>query len=165
MSGRAGPGRSATFTGWWGGPIDPAPTAGALVTTDPNRWNRAGERTAYLALDLPLALVEHGRHRPMAGAEPTGFWTMTVGPLTALDLRHPKVRRTLGLVEPCWFLHRGRTRAVAARVRRSGSVEALLVPSAGMMGGRSGANLVILLDPDRVPPVRDLRLACRLSNA
>ena len=111
-----------------------------------NRWNAEGEPTIYLSGDGGLALIEAGRHPDDLGVSSRLFRVDLRLP-RVLDIRRPAVRAALDLPEdPAWILDRGRTHAVATRLRGSGACDALLVPAAGALDQLDRWNAVIFAD-------------------
>jgi RES domain-containing protein len=133
-------------TVFWQG--DPPPTSlRAMVSEEGNRWNDPGEPTVYLAGDLGLTLVEAGRHLAAdAEVEPRAIWTARGETDGIVDLCDAELRHTLGLDDELWFLDRGRTRGVAARLRDLDGVAGLIVPSAGSPDDLERTNLVLYAD-------------------
>ena len=121
-----------------------------LVTTDPNRWNREGEPTLYLAGDLGVALAELGRHH----REPGGtlrIWRVRLSLDAALDLRDDPTRGALGVPDdPRWYLDRDRCRDLAARARATPGCDGLIVPTVAVLDDPQRWNAVVFADvPDR----------------
>ncbi len=138
--------RSFDGPAWSTGPCGVRLSADTLVTTDSNRWSELGEPTLYLAGDLGVVHAEHGRHwkEPV---QPVCIWRLRVSLTDVIDIRSTEVRERLGLPDdPAWILDRDRSRAVARALRRLGSVEALLVPSAAFVDRPEHGNLVVFAD-------------------
>jgi RES domain-containing protein len=144
-------------------PVDRPFEHDALVSAeDGNRWSRRGEPTIYLAGNLGTALVELGRHAGGSkGRSPvsdeTGriertVWTVTLHLDRVLDLRAPQVRSALRLPDdPHWILDVRRTREIAGIARSSGEVDALRVPSAGLIDRADRWNIIVFADELGVP--------------
>jgi len=140
------------------GPLDRPFEHDALISADGgNRWSRRGEPTIYLSGNLGTAVVELGRHAggptgrvpvsPATGRIERTVWSVTLHLERVLDLRAPEVRTALRLPDqPHWVLDVRRTREIAAVVRSSGEVDALRVPSAGLVDRADRWNIVVFAD-------------------
>lgn len=125
-----------------------------------NRWNRRGEPTLYLAGDPGMATVEFGRHvrHPDDGGEGDRddaddrrvvrtLWQVHLEVERAIDLRRPDVRAALRLGESLeWLFDPRRCLELAALVRETGEVEAMLVPSVGLVDQPRRWNAVVFAD-------------------
>lgn len=137
----------------------PSKWAVDLISDKPNRWNAEGEPTLYLSGDPALALVEGGRH-PDDLTGRSRLLEVLVRIPRLVDLRDPDVRVTLALSDDLgWVLDRQTTRQIARRLRRSGTCDALIVPSAGALDQSERFNVVVFADDrGRIPAlVSDLR--------
>src|SRR5688500_9251387 len=104
------------------GPFDPE----ALVSRDDedDRWNRPGGPTLYLALDIGVAIAEAGRHLEMDTSSERScqrIMRLAINAQGIVDLRDPHSAAALGIRNPLDILDRKRARAVAARLRGTGS--------------------------------------------
>jgi RES domain-containing protein len=133
-------------------PADEPVRLDRLVTSDgsDDRWNRAGEPTLYLALDLGTALGELARHVDLvAGMQ---AWRRRVLALSVevdglADLRRADVRARFGVDgEPAAFRDRELARDVARRVRQDDACAGLLVPSMTFLDDPARGNLVVFVD-------------------
>lgn len=130
----------------------PSATALDLISDRANRWNAEGEATIYLSGDAALALMEAGRHPEDLQAS-SRLFRVELRLRRALDIRRGDVRTALDVpADPAWILDRGRTRALARRVRDLGACDGLLVPSAGALDLAERWNAVVFADDrDGVP--------------
>ena len=119
-----------------------------------NRWNDAGDPTFYVAGDRAVALGEFARHlredfSPMLApvlAE-RALYRLRLELESVLDLRDEAVRRALGLHGNLReFLDIAYARATANFVRRTSSVQGLLVPSMAFLDEPGRWNLVLFLE-------------------
>ena len=123
-----------------------------LVTSDgsDDRWNRAGEPTLYVALDLATAIGELARHLELAPGMPAcrrRIIGLSVDIDRVADLRRPDIRIAFGAGdEPAAFGDRELARDVAARVRHDGACNGLLVPSMTFLDDPARGNLVVFVD-------------------
>jgi RES domain-containing protein len=129
------------------GPFDPE----ALVSDDgaTDRWNRPGEPTLYLALDLGVAVAEAGRHLATDGNSQGichRIMQLTVTAQRIVDLRQPASAAAAGLSSPVAILDRATARTVAARLRDARSFGGILVPSAAFLDDPARANLVLFME-------------------
>jgi RES domain-containing protein len=123
-----------------------------LVTSDgtDDRWNRAGEPTLYLALDLAVAVAELARHVELAAGVPP--WRRRLVGLAVeverlVDLRRPDVRSALGIDEELVaFRDVGVARDVASRLREDEACAGLIVPSMAFLDDEARGNLVVFVD-------------------
>jgi RES domain-containing protein len=122
-------------------------SSAALVSTDGNRWSRAGEPTIYLAGDVAVALGEFARHMPLDPSPRVGsLWSVSLDLERVVDLRRADVPRELSLpAGSSWILDADRCRDVSATLRRA-DVTALLVPSAAFLDRPDRFNIVIFAD-------------------
>jgi RES domain-containing protein len=128
-------------------------TSFAGRSTD-NRWNDAGDPTFYIAGDRAVAIAEFARHlregfSPALGPALTerSLYRLEVRLEAVLDLRDPRVRRSLGLSgDTERFLDLAYARATANFVRRTSEAEALLVPSMAFLDDSTRWNLVLFLE-------------------
>lgn len=119
-----------------------------------NRWNRAGQRTLYLAHDHAAALAEWARHveksyNPETDRPPQRrMYRLSVTLPAVLDLRDPEVWEALGgvVTEPADFLEASRCRAIADYIRSLTDAVAMHVPSAAFIDDVHRGNLVVFLD-------------------
>jgi RES domain-containing protein len=133
-------------------PADEPARLDRLVTSDgsDDRWNRPGEPTLYLALDLGTAVGELARHVELAPGMPA--WRRRLLGLSVevdglADLRRADVRSKLGIDgEPAAFRDRELARDVAGRLREDGSCAGLLVPSMTFLDDPGRGNLVVFVD-------------------
>jgi RES domain-containing protein len=147
----------ALLTAWHGiaychVPADEPVRLDRLVTSDgtDDRWNRAGQPTLYLALDLPTAVGELARHVVLVQGMPP--WrrrllglSVRVGGL--VDLRRPDVRAASGIdEEPVAFRDVEVARGIADRLREDEACAGLLVPSMTFLDDHSRGNLVVFVD-------------------
>jgi RES domain-containing protein len=124
----------------------PVGSALDLISDRPNRWNEEGEPTIYLSGDPALALIEAGRHPDDLEARSRLFEVDLRLP-RAVALRDEHVRAALGLPDGLgWILDRKRTRTIARSLRRSGTCDGLLVPSAGAVDQPERWNAVVFAD-------------------
>jgi RES domain-containing protein len=124
----------------------PAEAVLDLVSDRPNRWNAEGEPTIYLSGDAALALIEAGRHPDDLDAQSRLFEVDLHVP-RAIDLRDEDVRAALGLPDELdWVLDRKRTRTIARSLRRSGTCDGMIVPSAGALDQPERWNAVLFAD-------------------
>jgi RES domain-containing protein len=134
-------------TAWICRPVD-ARCASALdlISDRPNRWNDEGEPTIYVSGDAALALIESGRHpEDLPGTSQLLRVELRLDRL--IDLRRPEVRGAVDLPRDLlWVLDPERTRALGGRLRRSGVVDGLLVPSAGALDQEDRWNAVVFAD-------------------
>ena len=114
---------------------DPSPLD--LISDKPNRWNAEGEPTIYVSSDPGLALLESGRH-PSDLEDGLRLFTMELHIPKALDLRDGRVREALSLSDDYhWILDRELTVELGGSLRRAGTNDALIVPSAASIIGLS----------------------------
>jgi RES domain-containing protein len=129
-----------------------------------NRWNRAGQRTLYLARDHGVAIAEFGRHIETHRSVELGPETITrriydlrVSVRALLDVRDRRLRahlarrmrRSLAGAPRC-FLDRELASDVAEFVRQETATHALLVPSMAFLDDPERSVLVAVLD--KLPP-------------
>jgi hypothetical protein len=129
------------------GPFDPE----ALVSRDDenDRWNRRGEPTLYLALDVGVAIAEAGRHLDMdSSPERTcqRIMRLVVNAQRLVDLRDPSSAAAAGIRQPLDILDRNTARSVAAGLRGTGSYGGILVPSAAFLDDPARGNLVLFME-------------------
>lgn len=123
----------------------------AGLATD-NRWNDVGVAAVYLASDRAVAVAEFARHladRP----EPTRarlvrrtLYELDVHLDRLLDVRDPRLLRTIGLERTDQFLDRDLAAATARYLRELAGVEALLVPPIAFLDDPERWNAVLYLD-------------------
>jgi RES domain-containing protein len=145
------PTRPLTATGWvCRGDELPAGSASDLISDKANRWNGDGEPTIYASGDPALALIETGRHPDELEAR-ASLYTIDLRIPRAVDLRDAAVRDALDLPDAArWVRDRRRTRRISSALRRSGSCDALVVPSAGALDQPDRWNVVVFADDDEV---------------
>jgi RES domain-containing protein len=142
---------------WCHVPADEAVDPERLVTMggDDDRWNGPGEPTLYLAVDIATAVAEFARHLegPLDRASARRRLLGLRIELDALvDLRLPRSREVLDIVDAVMLRDRALTRDVARRVRSDEYVTGLLVPSVAFLDradDTSRGNLVLFVD--RIP--------------
>ena len=127
------------------GPEAPGLDLDALVGRAGNeRWSRDGELALYAALAPEVVLGEWSRH--LIPDQPMTAWRLAFRELRVVDLRRREVAAALALpAEPSWVLDPGRTRSVAAMIRRGLPVDGLVVPSVAFLDRSEAANLVVWL--------------------
>jgi RES domain-containing protein len=133
-------------------PADEPARLERLVTSDgsDDRWNRAGEPTLYLALDLGTAVGELARHVDLPPGTPP--WRRRILGLSIevdglADLRSAEVRAKFGIDgEPVAFRDREVARNVARRMRQDDACTGLLVPSMTFLDDPARGNLVVFVD-------------------
>jgi RES domain-containing protein len=124
----------------------PARSALDLILDRPNRWNAEGEPTIYLSSDAALALLEAGRH-PDDLEGRSRLIEVDLRMSRAVDLRGEDVRAALKLPDALdWILDRKLTREVARTLRRSGTCDGLIVPSAGALDQQERWNAVVFAE-------------------
>lgn len=119
-----------------------------------NRWNRAGERTLYLASDRGVIVGEFARHvrhdRAPAGEAQVverRIYEMRARVDFALDLRDPTLCDILSLTNaPACFLDRDIARAVSGYARYATPAQALIVPSMAFLDQPERWILVLFLE-------------------
>jgi RES domain-containing protein len=133
-------------------PADEPARLDRLVTSDgsDDRWNRPGEPTLYLALDLGTAVGELARHVELAPGTPV--WRRRLLGLSVeveglADLRRADVRARFDIAgEPGAFRDREVARDVAQRLRQDNACSGLLVPSMTFLDDPARGNLVVFVD-------------------
>jgi hypothetical protein len=133
-------------------PADEPVRLDRLVTSDgeDDRWNRAGQATLYLALDLPTAVGELARHAELSPGMPP--WRRRLMGLSVrvdglVDLRRPEVRAASGIdIEPAAFRDVEVARRAADRLREDEACAGLLVPSMTFLDDHARGNLVVFVD-------------------
>jgi RES domain-containing protein len=133
-------------------PADEPARLDRLVTSDgsDDRWNRRGEPTLYLALDLGTAVGELARHVDLAPGTPA--WRRRILGLSIevdglADLRRADIRAEFGINgEPAAFRDREVARNVAGRIRQDDACAGLLVPSMTFLDDPARGNIVVFVD-------------------
>lgn len=119
-----------------------------------NRWNSAGERTLYLAADQGVLATEWARHLPYPWPASVGHRALTrqlfrlhVHVSRVADVRNPAFLQRCG-IEPSadWFVDVSSARRVASVVRRTTTIQAIIVPSVAFIDDQTRWNLVVFLD-------------------
>ncbi len=138
-------------TAWCHVPADEPVRLEELAGADGgNRWNRQGQPTLYLALDLGVAIAEMARHLDLApDDEPVRrrLIGMSVRVHGLIDLRTPGARRNLGgPAGAAALLDRDLARRLADRARSDEACLGLLTPSMAFLDDPSRGNLVLFMD-------------------
>jgi hypothetical protein len=119
-----------------------------------------GERTLYLATYKSVALAEFSRHMKvdrstglLSGVLEREIYRLNLTLKATLDLRNPKVCAALARSDApaCFFADKKIPRAIAAFIRGTTTVEAIIVPSIAFPDDMEKWCLVLLLeklDPD-----------------
>ncbi|MGB8702536.1 MAG: RES family NAD+ phosphorylase [Thermosynechococcaceae cyanobacterium] len=119
-----------------------------------NRWNVAGEPTLYLAKEKNVALAEYARHfqinRTLGLAAKTyrrKVYRFEVALDHVLDLRDQSVCSALSLLDaPICFKDKNVARATAGFIRKTTTVQAILVPSVAFFDDLEQWCLVLFLE-------------------
>jgi RES domain-containing protein len=133
-------------------PADEPIRVDRLVTSDgtDDRWNRPGDPTLYLALDLATAVAELARHVELSPGMPPWrrrLFGLSVDVDRLVDLRRADVRAVLGIDnEQAAFRDIELARDVAARLRSDDACGGLLVPSMAFLDDPGRGNLVVFVD-------------------
>lgn len=121
--------------------------AADLVTTEGNRWSRPGQPTIYLAGDAALALAEFARHATRESAPAGSVWEVSVRLAAVADLRAEVLHSPLGSPgSAAGALDHDACRALADKIRATGSYEAMLVPSVAMLDRADRWNVVVFVE-------------------
>jgi RES domain-containing protein len=133
-------------------PADEPVRLDRLVTSDgsDDRWNRPGQPTLYLALDVGTAVGELARHVELEPGTPAwrrrlvGFSVEVDG---LADLRRAEVRARVGFDgEPAAFRDHDVARDLAQRLREDDACAGLLVPSMTFLDDPARGNLVVFVE-------------------
>lgn len=119
-----------------------------------NRWNVAGEPTLYLAGDPGVLIAEWGRNFGRRRSAEVGETSLersvhrlTLRLQSVLDLRNTSLISELGREDaPMCFTEPEFAQSVAAFLRSTSPVNAILVPSIAFLDDLSRWNLVVFLD-------------------
>jgi RES domain-containing protein len=144
-------------TAWCHVPADEPIRLDKLAGTDgSNRWNREGQPTLYLALDLEVTIAEMARHLD-PGSDEAPIRRRLLGLSVRLDgladLRTASGRARLGgPADPADLLQRELARTLADRAREVEGCRGLVTPSMAFLDDPSRGNVVVFMErrPDGV---------------